>query len=870
MCYTEGLEIKQMRASTGIPHSRFFPALAAAICIVVLSTPLASTAGEFVVNRGDLEEMRKETQHAIQNLQYYHYKKQSIARLDQKEMLTSFMKDLDYHRLFFLQRDKEEILGRFGNTLISSYFSKGKWLYPAFQVFQIYRGKALSRLDWVFEWLQGDFDFVSDHTYAPDRSEFDWPTDAVNADLLWNDRLTFDLMQELLNGETLDRAREKVTRRYRRTQRQVEEFEPKNVQEVFLNTVAQMYDPHSSFYSSDTHEEFTISMNNSLEGIGALLREEDGYCIVQELIPGGPAEMGNQLFPGDKIVEVRQEGEDPVDVIDLKLRKIVKQIRGEKGSKVYLTVIPADSSDPSKRSVVTIIRDKIKLTENLAKAEIHTVPVGDSHTVPIGVIELPSFYGSGISRTGEAGTTSDVEELIAKLNKIGIKGLVLDLRRNGGGLLGEAINLTGLFIPKGPVVQVKDTTGQVREDWDTDINVAYDGPLVVLVSRHSASASEIVAGALQNHRRAIIVGDSSTHGKGTVQEIYDINRAFNLSFFKKPEGENFGATKVTIQKYYLPNGNSTQNKGVQADIALPSINDSLPIGESDLPNAMVWDTIDPLHWNPRDAIPANGTPIEPELVNFLRELSVERQATLEEFSFLNRNISWFKKKQDEKEFLLDLDFQQARKEADNQFREQRDADRDRLSKNGYAAKELLLDVTQQQEALHQEKLRHSLLPNGKNKANAYYQKVFYHQTEPEAPISEVWVERIDYEKSIHHAAEIVATLSEASGIAFDEGSTSDLLKYLKNAETSDEFNVEQAFADHFGDLLSGEAIDTLIPVFFSKLVEIDPGVVDNKPTLDIFLRESLRILVDWFQFNDDSFQEGTIATHPLLAPASAN
>ena len=844
--------------------------LTTAACLAGAWTALSASAGEFVVNRGDLDQMRKETEEVIRNLQYFHYKKQSIAKLDQKELLTSFMKDLDYHHLFFLQRDKEEILGRFGNTLISSYFGKKRWLYPAFQIFQIYRENSLTRLEWVFTRLEGDFDFATDRTYVPDRSELDWPSDAVEGDRLWNDRLTFDLMQELLNGEGIERAKEKVIRRYRRTQRQIDEFEPKNVQEIFLNTVAQMYDPHSTFYSSDTHEEFTISMNNSLEGIGALLREEDGYCIIQELIPGGPAEMGNQLFPGDKIVEVRQDGGEPFDVIDLKLRKIVKQIRGEKGSKVHLTVIPANSSDPSERAVITLIRDKIKLTENLAKAEVHEVPIGDSHTVPIGVIELPSFYGSGMSRTKESSTTRDVEELINKLKKVRIKGLVLDLRRNGGGLLGEAINLTGLFIPRGPVVQVKDTSGQVREDWDTDSAVAYAGPLVVLVSRHSASASEIVAGALQNHRRAIIVGDSSTHGKGPVQAIYDINRAFNLSFFKRASDGVFGATKVTIQKYYLPNGNSTQNKGVKADIALPSINDFLPIGESDLPNAMEWDTIDPLYWNPRDTVADGGAQVDPDLINFLRELSVDRQDTLEEFSFLTRNITRFKQKQEEKEFLLNEEFQTERKEADNEYREKRDAERDRLNENRYAAQEVLLEVSLKQEALHQEKLRNSLLPNGKTKSNSYYQKVFYYHPEPDSAIREVWVEHIDYERTLHHTAEIAAALSELSGVAFGEESISGLLQYFKNAETSDEFNVEQAFADHLGAWIDNEEIESLIPAFFTKLVEIDPGVIDNRSTLDIFLRESLRILIDWYQFDEDAQPINAIATHPLAAPPSAN
>ncbi len=830
------------------------------ILVAMAGAGVEVTAKEFVVNRGDLEQMRQETEKAINYLQWYHYKKEPITRIDQEDMLVSYMGELDYNRLFFRQRDREEILGRFGNTLIDSYFRQGKWLYPAFQVFQIYRQNTIARLQWVFQRLEGEFDFSTDNTFSPDRSEAEWPEDSDEANELWEKRVTFDILQEILNGEDEERAKEKVERRYRRTLRYIEGLEPRDVQEIFLTSFAQMYDPHSTFYSPDTWDDFNISMRNSLVGIGALLRDEDGYCVIQQLLPGGPAELSNRFHPGDKIVEVRQDGGKPIDVIDMKLRKIVENIRGPEGTKVHLTIIPANATDPSERKEITLVREEIKLTENLASAAIYEFPLGERRTIAVGVIDLPSFYGSTVGDEVESSTTSDVEELIGKLKNQGIEGLVLDLRRNGGGLLSEAIKLTGLFIPKGPVVQVKDTTGQIREDWDTDPKVVYEGPMVVLVSRRSASASEIVAGALQNHHRALIVGDSSTHGKGTVQQIFELDRKSGLAIFNKPKEKKLGATKITIQKFYLPNGDSTQNKGVVSDIVLPSVNEVLPMmGESDLPNALVWDAIEPLRWNPEDTVGPNGKPIEKSTVSFLQNASATRQDTLEEFSYLRRQIKWIQEKQEQEEFSLNLDIRQTQRNLDNEFKEEMEDHQETLSRDYFKWQEVVLDISREKEDQHQLKLRNSLLPNGKNKTNAYYQKVFYFQSEEDGPIKEIWVESINYEKSLKHSEEIADELSQITGISISEPKVTELLSYLKNAETSDEFNVERAFADYLGDELDEDTIEQALPGFFTKLVHLDPELLLEKPSLDIPLRESIRILADWVVKQQESINTGTIA-----------
>ena len=301
------------------------------------------------------------------------------------------------------------------------------------------------------------------------------------------------------------------------------------------------------------------------------------------MLPGGPAEASRELEPNDIILKVAQSEGEFVDVVDMKLTKIVDLIKGPKDTLVRLEIRPV--KDPASTKEVRIIRDRIKLTENLAKAYVKQITVNGFKT-NIGVIELPSFYGS--SGKGPK-ATDDVEELIVKLKSYDIKGLILDLRKNGGGYLSEAVNLTGLFISRGPVVQVKNTDGKIRKKFDFNPKVSWNGPLFTLVSRYSASASEIVAGALRDHNRAIVIGDESTHGKGTVQSMIQMNLPFNLLANRNPGKTS--AAKITIQKYYLPSGNSTQINGVPSDISIPSINMSLPIGESDLENALVNDSI---------------------------------------------------------------------------------------------------------------------------------------------------------------------------------------------------------------------------------------------------------------------------------------
>ncbi len=433
-----------------------------------------------------------------------------------------------------------------------------------------------------------------------------------------------------------------LARRYNRTLRALKQYDSGDVLQLYLDGLAHSYDPHSDYFGKSELDNFAINMNLSLFGIGATLSTEDGYTVIREVKPGSPAEKSRQLKVGDKIVAVAQGDKEPVDVIDEKLNKVVEQIRGPKNSEVRLTVIPADAPDPSARKVIKIVRDEIKLEEQEAKARLVELPDSTGRIHRLGVIDLPSFYANfpvgGRKQTSEKKTSTDVEKLVRKLKEEKIDGLVLDLRRNGGGSLEEAVKLTGLFIKEGPVVQVKGASGRAMVDEDEDSSILYDGPMVVLTSRFSASASEIVAGALQDYGRALVVGDSMTHGKGTVQTLQELSqwtRSRNTNLEHDP-----GATKITIRKFYRASGASTQFKGVTPDIILPNVNNHADIGESALPNALPYDTIPSADFE-------KLTLIQPHFTELSRR-STERVSKEKDFEYVREDIERYKKLKDEK------------------------------------------------------------------------------------------------------------------------------------------------------------------------------------------------------------------------------
>jgi carboxyl-terminal processing protease len=653
----------------------------------LLLAPLASLCEATAPALKPTPLISEEAKTVVQLLEHVHYLNTPVTDETFRKLITGFMSDLDEQRMFFLASDEAKFLQNYGDTLGTTLREKGD-LSPAFSMFQVYSERAMARIEWVLKELQQQIDLTADESLPVKRDTLPWPSTLEQADALWRARIKLELIPDLLNGKSMEDARTTVTKRYERMRKNLEELEASDVEEIFLSSLTRLYDPHSTFFSAETYEDFSISMRLSLVGIGALLASEDGYCVVKELIPGGPAQLSKQLQVNDKIIAVAQAEAEPVDVIGMNLRKVVNMIRGQKGTEIRLTTVPSDAADDSVQKQVVLVRDVVQLNDSRAKATIEEVPTADGGTMPIGVIDIPSFYGpvdeGDASGSDSKSVTADVEELVTKLKAAGVRGIVLDLRRNGGGLLGEAVDLTGLFIPRGVVVQVRDPLGQISDKRDTNPKVAYDGPLMVLTSRYSASASEILAGALQNYGRAIIVGDRSTHGKGTVQAVLEMKTFLPRSTLA---GNRAGAAKLTIQKFYLPSGASTQQKGVIPDISLPAIEDYLPIGEADLPNSLPWDTIAPAG--------IRGRQLDSMLCDHLRDATRMRVNTLEEFDMLNTRIAWLREREERTEISVNLEKRRAMKAEDEKFRDEMKARQNALASLNFAEKEIVLDSVAQ-------------------------------------------------------------------------------------------------------------------------------------------------------------------------------
>ncbi len=526
-------------------------------------------------------------------------------------------------------------------------------LTPAYAIYQRYLLRTAQHTDYVKKLLhQGDFDFSAQETIEVDRRHSPFPANLDEAKALWKQRLRYEYLQEKLpeeitetNGEVLVHLKsgldtniiETLTRRYQWLQHMTTNTDGDAILQTYLEALAHAYDPHSDYFSAPHAQDFSIDMSLSLFGIGAQLQEDYGFCTIKELIPGGPAAKSKQVNPEDRIIAVAQGDKPPVDVVDMDLEKVVQLIRGPKNTEVRLTISPV--TDRSSRHVITLIRDEIKLDNMEAKAQLIVEPNGRR----LGVLDVPSFYAPVGSQGGQSYVSSDVAKLIRRLKAEKVDGIIMDLRSNPGGSLEEAVRLTGLFIKDGPVVLARDADGQVAVDSDPDSSIDYDGPLVVMINRFSASASEIAAAALQDYGRALIVGDTSTHGKGTVQSLTALRP---YVWPATPTATNDpGTLKITKGKFYRITGASTQLKGVASDIVLPDILDHSPfVGESSLDYPLPWDTIDPVEFNHLDRV-------KPYLAK-LKALSETRVSTNQDFDYIREDIVEYEKMHEDREATI--------------------------------------------------------------------------------------------------------------------------------------------------------------------------------------------------------------------------
>src|SRR5437016_5907214 len=584
-----------------------------------------------------------------------HYTRQKLNEDVSKKFLQTYLELLDFSHLFFTQEDVDAMNAKYGSSMAGDVLLGT--LKPAYDIYALYTKRVDDRVAKIKELLKQPIDFKSNATVELSSQKSPWPKDEAEADQLWRGRIAKELLQEHLSEHPMEPAPQLVERRYERLARTVHEEDKDEQVKLFLDALAQTYDPHSEYLSKADLKNFSINMGLSLVGIGAMLRTEDGYAKIESLVPGGPAQLDGRLKVGDRITAVAQGSADYVDVREMRLDKVVEMIRGKKGTHVRLLVIPSDATDPSKRKNVEIVRDEIKLKDQEARADIIIRKDENGNPVKLGWLTLPSFYAD--MDRHQKSTTKDVVALLKRLRKENIAGLVVDLRRNGGGSLEEAISLTGLFVKSGPIVQTKNPNGNIVVSSDPDPGIAYSGPMVVLTSRQSASASEIFAAALQDYGRAVIVGDGTTFGKGTVQTILEIGRFASLLGSHSDED---GALKLTIQKFYRVAGGSTQLHGVASDIVLPTLTDLPEYGEGALKNALAYDDVPPAKFN-------KWSDAHPLFLDELKARSAARVAADPEFHYVMEDMERLRHKLDDNRISLnedmrrhELDEQKMRKE----------------------------------------------------------------------------------------------------------------------------------------------------------------------------------------------------------------
>ena len=670
---------------TQTTHRRF---LSLVPCLALLAVGVVVTGGIAWARPTQPKAADRQITFAVtQLMERKHLTGQHLDDTVSERCLKTLIKDLDPWKLYFYQSDVDEFMrskDRLDDTLKHGDISF------AYEVFSRFLSRVDERIALAEAELTKPQDFNVDDEMIRDPEKATFPKTPEEASQRWRQRVKLDLLKETADKVPMDEAVKKLTKRYDSIRKSWQQTDNDELLERYLTAMTSAFDPHSSYMSPSTLDNFNIQMKLELDGIGASLRGVDGYTVVQNVIPGGAADKNGGLKPEDKIVSVGEGANGPMeDIVDMKLNDVVKKIRGKRDTTVRLEVEPKDGSG---RKTIAITRDRIELKDSEARSQIiERGKKADGTPYRIGVIQLPSFYmdmdGARLGLADFKSTTRDVRRLLEGFKAEKVDAVVVDLRWNGGGSLTEAVNMTGLFIDNGPVVQVKGPEGRTEPYKDPEPGLVWEGPLVVMINKFSASASEIFAGAIQDYNRGIVIGDHSTHGKGTVQQLFDLGNAL----FSVRQVPNMGALKLTIQQFYRPGGDSTQKRGVEADVELPSLTTHLPVAEADLDYALEFSHIDPL---PHD----NFHMFDSKLVDGLRQRSQNRIKQSEYFAKEDRQINRYEEQKDRKtvtlnqeKFLKERAELDADKEQEKLFDDMNDPKRPVYEMDGYG--EEALDIT---------------------------------------------------------------------------------------------------------------------------------------------------------------------------------
>ena len=596
-----------------------------------------------------------------------HISQSNVNNESSIKILNSFIESLDSFKMYFLEDDItyfQRYRYKIDDTL------KSGDLEPVFDMFSIYRLRVQQRLSYSINLVNGINSFEKEENYQFRAKKTKWSKSNNALEIQWRKKTKNDLLSLVLAGQELETAKDTLKKRYQRFLDRVNEFEEEDVINIFLNSYMDILDPHSNYLTPSQAEEYEIQTSLSYEGIGARLQNNDDFIEIVNLIPGGPAEQNGRLKPLDKIIGIYDVNNLVIDVIGWDVNEVVKLIRGPKGSSVKLKILPTSSDADSNPYDLSLIRDAVTLEEQAASSYIKTLDV-DNEQFHIGVITVPSFYQDfAARRKGEKNyksTTSDVKNIVKELQEIGIDAIIMDLRGNSGGLLDEATALTGLFIDQGPIVQLKDMDDNIEVLEDPYPGMVYNGPMVIMIDRYSASASEIFAAAIQDYQRGIVIGQK-TFGKGTVQNLYPLDR-----YSRYTSKKGFGQLTLTIAKYYRVTGSGTQNKGVTPDIELPSFINEDKIGEETKSNTLPWDQIVKLDFKTQHELSSALSVVEN---NFL-----SRKENNLALKFLIEDIDNFNNEQEVSSVSLNID--QRQNERNTRSQQNKERREKRLKELGY-------------------------------------------------------------------------------------------------------------------------------------------------------------------------------------------
>ncbi len=612
---------------------------------------------------------------SMQLIASYHYQKPQINDAFSSKAFDNYIKHVDPSRVYFLKKDIESF-EKFRYQIDESIFSGDLTL--AFDVFNRYQQQLEDRTNFALNLLNdsNNFDFAANDSFPVDRENEPYANTLEELNQLWKLKLKYECLSLKASGKDFKTYSETIRKRYTNLIKLASKTKSEDVFQLYMNSLAELADPHTNYYSPRASADFNTQMSLSLEGIGATLQTENEHTKIVQVVKGGPADKSKKIFAGDKIISVAQGDSELVNVIDWRLDDVVALIRGKKGTTVRLEIIPA--TDPKTTKIIAIKRDKIVLEDQSAKSSVKEV-TRDGKKYKYGVISIPAFYidFAAASRGDKdyKSTTRDVKKLISELKKEKIEGLIIDVRNNGGGSLKEAVELSGLFIKTGAVVQVKDANGSVKSETDYDAEIFYEGPLAVLVNRFSASASEIFAAAMQDYSRGVVIGEK-TFGKGTVQQMVGLNE------FIKIDNKSLGDVKLTMAKFYRINGSTTQHKGVIPDVEFPGVFDGDEFGEDASPYALPWDLIKATSYTPVNMLNA-------KLPLLITNHNARMQSN-KEYSYLLADIARFKKLDEEK--YQTLNEAKYKKQLDEAEAEKKQREAERKARN-VTNPDLILDET---------------------------------------------------------------------------------------------------------------------------------------------------------------------------------